>query len=101
MQNQPKTMQQLADELHAIIVQEIYPDGLKVQAIPVSSLLPKPILTNDGFIWQIHPRKVNITPRILVHELQKMNPQSAIFPRLFGLQAAEALQSLKKIAVIQ
>ena len=101
MQNQPKTMQQLADELHAIIVQEIYPDGLRVQAIPVSSLLPKPILTNDGFIWQIQPKKVNITPRILVRELQKMNPQSAIFPRLFGLQAAEALQSLKKITVIQ
>ena len=28
MQDQPKTMQQLADELHSIIVQEIYPDIL-------------------------------------------------------------------------
>ena len=101
MQNQPKTMQQLADELHAIIVQEIYPDGLRVQAIPISSLVPKPILTNDGFTWQVQPRKVNITPRILIRELSEMNPQSAVYPRLFGLQAAEALQSLKKIAVIQ
>ena len=93
--------QQLADELHAIIVQEIYPDGLRVQAIPISSLVPKPILTNDGFTWQVQPRKVNITPRILIRELSEMNPQSAVYPRLFGLQAAEAIQSLKKIAVIQ
>lgn len=97
MQDQPKTMQQLADELHSIIVQEIYPDGLRVSAIPISSLLPKPILTNDGFTWQIQPRKVNITPRILIRELSQMNPQVAIFPRLFGLHAAEALQSLKQI----
>lgn len=97
MQNQPKTMQQLADELHAIIVQEIYPDGLRVQAIPISSLVPKPILTNDGFTWQVQPRKVNITPRILIRELSEMNPQSAVYPRLYGLHAAEAIQSLKQL----
>ena len=97
MQNQPKTMQQLADELHAIIVQEIYPDGLRVQAIPISSLVPKPILTNDVFTWQVQPRKVNITPRILIRELSEMNPQSAVYPRLYGLQAVEAIQNLKQL----